>query len=99
MKKGTFYGIGVGPGDPELMTLKAVRLIKEADLPALEWDGEYTRYRKVYQEVYRNSLRGISLPYVAETPEKLEELRRSMAPSLFAANYELLHIEVHVPLK
>lgn len=24
---GTFYGIGVGPGDPELMTLKAQRLI------------------------------------------------------------------------
>ena len=46
-----------------------IRLIKEADLPALEWDGEYARYRKVYQEVYRNSQRGISLPYVAETPE------------------------------
>ena len=46
-----------------------IRLIKEADLPALEWDGEYTRYRKVYQEVWRNSQRGISLPYVAETPE------------------------------
>ena len=24
---GTLYGIGVGPGDPELMTLKAVRKI------------------------------------------------------------------------
>lgn len=28
---GTFYGIGVGPGDPELITLKAVRLIRECD--------------------------------------------------------------------
>jgi precorrin-2/cobalt-factor-2 C20-methyltransferase len=27
--KGIAYGVGVGPGDPELMTLKAVRLIKE----------------------------------------------------------------------
>ena len=36
---GTFYGIGVGPGDPELMTLKAVRVIKACDvifLPAAE---------------------------------------------------------------
>ncbi len=30
--KGTFYGVGVGPGDPELMTLKAVRIIKECDI-------------------------------------------------------------------
>ena len=28
------YGIGVGPGDPELMTLKAVRLIGEMDIIA-----------------------------------------------------------------
>ena len=27
--QGKIYGIGVGPGDPELMTLKAVRLIRE----------------------------------------------------------------------
>lgn len=32
---GKIYGIGVGPGDPELMTLKAVRLIKEADVLAI----------------------------------------------------------------
>jgi precorrin-2/cobalt-factor-2 C20-methyltransferase len=32
--KGKLYGIGVGPGDPEYMTLKAVRLIKEADVVA-----------------------------------------------------------------
>lgn len=33
-KKGTLYGVGVGPGDPELMTLLAVRLLKEAEVIA-----------------------------------------------------------------
>ena len=33
--KGIAYGVGVGPGDPELMTLKAVRLIKENDVIAV----------------------------------------------------------------
>lgn len=32
---GTLYGIGIGPGDAELLTLKAVRLIREA--PVLAW--------------------------------------------------------------
>lgn len=33
--KGIAYGVGVGPGDPELMTLKAVRLIRENDVIAV----------------------------------------------------------------
>ena len=32
--KGTLYGIGVGPGDPELMTLKAVRLMNACEVLA-----------------------------------------------------------------
>lgn len=35
MKKGCLYGIGVGPGDPELMTVKAIRLIRKADVIVL----------------------------------------------------------------
>lgn len=30
--KGKIYGIGVGPGDPELLTLKAYRVLKEVDI-------------------------------------------------------------------
>ena len=33
--KGILFGVGVGPGDPELMTIKAVRLIRENDIIAL----------------------------------------------------------------
>lgn len=39
MKKGKLYGLGVGPGDPELLTLKAVRLLKEADVVAVPDKG------------------------------------------------------------
>ncbi|MFZ0140322.1 MAG: precorrin-2 C(20)-methyltransferase, partial [Aeromicrobium sp.] len=31
---GTLYGVGVGPGDPELVTVKAARLIAAADVVA-----------------------------------------------------------------
>jgi precorrin-2/cobalt-factor-2 C20-methyltransferase len=29
---GVFYGVGVGPGDPELLTVKAIKVIREADV-------------------------------------------------------------------
>ncbi|MDI6027009.1 precorrin-2 C(20)-methyltransferase [Corticibacterium sp. UT-5YL-CI-8] len=34
MSKGRLIGVGTGPGDPELMTLKAVRALAEADVIA-----------------------------------------------------------------
>lgn len=32
--KGILYGVGVGPGDPELLTAKAIRLLRECDVVA-----------------------------------------------------------------
>lgn len=32
---GTLYGVGIGPGDPELLTAKAIRLLR--DTPVLAW--------------------------------------------------------------
>jgi len=43
--KGRFYVVGVGPGDPELMTLKAVRILKKSPVwlaPAAHKDGNST---------------------------------------------------------
>ncbi len=39
-KKGTLYGIGVGPGDPELLTLKALRLIEACDYIAFPGENK-----------------------------------------------------------
>ncbi len=43
---GILYGVGVGPGDPELITLKAVRIIKECDMLAIPAQSreKYTAY-------------------------------------------------------
>ena len=35
MTRGTLYGVSVGPGDPELITLKALRMLQEADCIAV----------------------------------------------------------------
>jgi len=32
MNNGTLFGIGVGPGDPDLITLKAVKVLKQVDI-------------------------------------------------------------------
>ena len=37
--KGRLFGVGVGPGDPELMTYKAVRIIKECQVLAVPARG------------------------------------------------------------
>lgn len=34
-KTGTFYGVGVGPGDPELMTIKAVKVLEASGVLAV----------------------------------------------------------------
>lgn len=34
VKKGIFYGVGVGPGDPELLTVKALRVMGESPVLA-----------------------------------------------------------------
>lgn len=34
MKKGIFYGVGIGPGDPELLTLRACRVLEQCPVIA-----------------------------------------------------------------
>jgi len=48
MNKGKLYGVGTGPGDPELLTLKAVRAIESADVvAAFAKEGRPSNARRV----------------------------------------------------
>jgi precorrin-2/cobalt-factor-2 C20-methyltransferase len=57
---GTLYGIGVGPGDPELITLKAHRILQK--VPVIAWpaplEGE-------------SMARRIAAPHIAHSPAEI----------------------------
>ena len=58
--RGTLWGVGLGPGDPELVTVKAARLIGEADVVS---------YHSARHG--RSIARGIAAPYLR--PGQIEE--------------------------
>ncbi|MGD6845554.1 precorrin-2 C(20)-methyltransferase [Bacillus infantis] len=74
---GTLYGLGVGPGDPELITVKAFRVLKESPVIA------YPRKRKgsksyahqivdVYIDANEKEMLGLVFP-MTKDPEILEK--------------------------
>jgi ribosomal protein S18 acetylase RimI-like enzyme len=53
---------------PLLFSLSDVRIraLTREDLPALEWEGEFTHFRRLYQDIYQSSRRGEAVLWVAE---------------------------------
>ena len=74
----TVYGIGVGPGDPELLTLKAVRIIRECDViavPAKE-PKESFAYKiasAAVPEIADKELIGINVPMINDREKIAKE--------------------------
>lgn len=78
--KGIAYGVGVGPGDPELMTLKACRLIRENDVIALP--GKEPKETVAYQiavqavpELAKKELIPVYMPMVMDRQVQRENHR------------------------
>ncbi len=46
-----------------------IRQAVTADLPALEWDGAFQHYRRMYASIYQNTQSGTALMWVVETAE------------------------------
>ncbi len=45
-----------------------VRQMTAADLPDLEWDGEFSHFRRVYADAYQRMMDGKSVLWVADLP-------------------------------
>lgn len=82
---GRLYGIGVGPGDPELLTLKAVRLISEADVIAYPAPADGTA----------SMARAIAQPHIPEGKTEIV-IETPMIPGKFPANdvYDRYAVEI-----
>lgn len=46
-----------------------IRQVTRADLPGLEWDGEFWKFREMFADLYRNTLSGRTLMWVVESPD------------------------------
>ena len=50
MNTGTLYGVGIGPGDPKLMTFRAAELIRDNEIIA---DRKSTRLNSSHRSLSR----------------------------------------------
>ena len=81
-KNGVLYGIGVGPGDPDLITVKAVRILGEVDVifAASSTKNRHSQAVNIARDHIPASteVRLLSFPMCSD-PEELSSARRANA--------------------
>jgi precorrin-2/cobalt-factor-2 C20-methyltransferase len=84
---GKLLGVGVGPGDPELMTLKAARALAEADVIAhFAKDGNASHSRAIAVAHLRNGVTELPLCYPITTEQpKCSNLYRDAIRAFYDA--------------
>lgn len=50
----------------ELLAKVVIRPATESDLPAMEWDGEYRHFRRLYLEIFQSTRSGRALMWLAD---------------------------------
>jgi precorrin-2/cobalt-factor-2 C20-methyltransferase len=76
MSKGTVYGLGLGPGDPELMTVKAHRLLTSGKHVAFfRKEGRPGRSRKIVEGLLPEAVIEFPMEYPVTTEIPLDDPR------------------------
>jgi len=86
--KGTLYGIGVGPGDPELLTLKAIKTIKDCAIIAVPDSGadDQVALKIVHEYIGEKPVMLLDLPMT--TDKAVLQKKRELAAEAICSELE-----------
>ena len=94
-EKATLYGVGVGTGDPELLTLKAARLIRQAPVVAYLVNHQgYSQAKDIARLAFEGALpeqRLLPVVMPMELDRKAANLAYQQAASAIAAELDVGH--------